>query len=120
MTMDYDPIYSLEAVGYLEREAAFLYLVAVHSGYFLRRQYAQFIKRDSGALATRFLAKAARLNHLRIIECGQGTISITSCRGQCIKLSVGLTRKTAALIHQVPAHGARLRPRTFERAGVGG
>ncbi len=70
--MEYDPISSLEAVGYLEREATFLYLVAIHSGYFLRRQYGQFIKRDSGALATRFLEKAARLNHLRIIECGQG------------------------------------------------
>ena len=45
MTIDYDPISSLEAVGYLEREASFLYLVAVHSGYFLRRQYARFAGR---------------------------------------------------------------------------
>jgi hypothetical protein len=40
--MDYDPISSLEATGYLEREASFLYLVAVNSGYFLRRQYLPF------------------------------------------------------------------------------
>ncbi len=70
--MDYDPISSLEAVGYLEREAAFLYLVAVHSGYFLRRQYCRFVKRDRGALPTRFLEKASRLHHIHIIECGQG------------------------------------------------
>jgi hypothetical protein len=70
--MDYDPISSLEAVGYLEREASFLYLVAIHSGYFLRRQFCQFVKRDRGALPTRFLEKASRLHHVRIIECGQG------------------------------------------------
>jgi len=70
--MDYDPISSLEAAGYLEREASFLYLVAVHSGYFLRRQYGRFIRRDSGALASRFLEKAFRLRHLHVIECGQG------------------------------------------------
>ncbi len=70
--MDYDPIASLESVGYLEREAAFLYLVSVHSGYFLRRQFCHFVKRDRGALPTRFLEKASRLHHIQIIECGQG------------------------------------------------
>ena len=70
--MDYDPISSLEAVGYLEREASFLYLVAVHSGYFLRRQYCQFVQRDWGAWPTRFLEKTSRLHHVRVIECGQG------------------------------------------------
>ncbi len=70
--MDYDPISSLEAIGYLEREASFLYLVAIHSGYFLRRQYSQFAQCDRGAIPTRFLEKASRLRHLRVIECGQG------------------------------------------------
>jgi hypothetical protein len=70
--VDYDPISSLEAVGYLEREASFLYLVAVHSGYFLRRQFSHFIRNNSGAAASRFLEKTLRLQHVRIIECGQG------------------------------------------------
>jgi len=72
MTIDYDPISSLEAIGYLEREASFLYLVAIHSGYFLRRQYIQFAQCDRGAMPTRFLEKASRFRHLRVIECGQG------------------------------------------------
>ena len=72
MTIDYDPISSLQAVGYLEREASFLYLVAIHSGYFLRRQYSQFVQCDRGAMPTRFLEKASRFHHLRVIECGQG------------------------------------------------
>lgn len=69
--MNYDPISSLEAIGYLEREASFLYLVAVHSGYFLSRQFCQFVNQVSGALATRFLEKASRFHHIRVIECGR-------------------------------------------------
>lgn len=69
--MDYDPIQSLETVGYVGREAAFLYLVAVHSGYFLRRQYHRFTQREGGRMATRFLTKAYRHRHVQVIECGQ-------------------------------------------------
>lgn len=68
---DYDPIPILQSVGYTEREAAFLYLVALHSGYFLRRQYGRFIKRERGAIAEQFLRRARRLEHLRSIACGQ-------------------------------------------------
>jgi hypothetical protein len=72
MKLDYDPIASLESIGYLEREASFLYLVAVHSGYFLARQFCQFVQRERGALPTRFLEKASRLHHIHIIKCGRG------------------------------------------------
>jgi hypothetical protein len=71
MTLDYDPVPVLESVGYTEREAAFLYLVALHSGYFLRRQYDRFIRRGRGAIAAQFLRKAVALGHLQIITCGQ-------------------------------------------------
>ena len=69
--MAYDPIPLLENAGYTGQEAAFLYLVTVHSGYFLRRQYCRFVQRDRGKLADKFIQKALRLNHLQIIECGQ-------------------------------------------------
>jgi len=69
--MEYDPIQSLEAIGYVPREASFLYLVAVHSGYFLRRQYHRFTQREGGRMATRFLRKAHRHRHVQVIECGQ-------------------------------------------------
>jgi hypothetical protein len=71
MILDYDPIPVLQSVGYTEREAAFLYLVAVHSGYFLRRQYARFIQRERGAIATQLLRKAIGFGHLQRIACGQ-------------------------------------------------
>lgn len=69
--MEYDPIQSLEAIGYVQREASFLYLVAAHSGYFLRRQYHRFTGREGGRMATRFLRKAHRHRHIQVIECGQ-------------------------------------------------
>ncbi len=72
MTMAYDPISSLEAVGYLEREASFLYLVAMHSGYFLRRQYYRFAGREGGTLVSQLLKKATHSQHIRVIECGHG------------------------------------------------
>ncbi len=71
MTLSYDPISVLESVGYTEREAAFLYLVAVHSGYFLRRHYGRFIQRERGAIAEQLLRKAVALGHLQSIACGQ-------------------------------------------------
>lgn len=71
MTLDYDPIPVMQSVGYTDREAAFLYVVAVHSGYFLRRQYARFIQRERGAIATQLLRKGIMLGHLQCIACGQ-------------------------------------------------
>lgn len=72
MTLDYDPIASLQSIGYLEREASFLYLVAVHSGYFMRRQYVRFAGRDGGTLFSRFLKRANHRGHIRVIECAYG------------------------------------------------
>jgi len=71
MPLSYDPISVLQAVGYTEREAAFLYLTAVHSGYFLRRQYVRFIQRGRGALAEQLLRRASALGHIQSIACGQ-------------------------------------------------
>jgi hypothetical protein len=71
MTLAYDPIPVLQSAGYTEREAAFLYLAALHSGYFLRRQYLRFIERGRGALAAQFLRRASALGHIQSIACGQ-------------------------------------------------
>lgn len=67
----YDPIPWIQSVGYTEREASFLYLVAVHSGYFLRRQFDRFIDRHSGAIAQHFLKKARWVGHVTALDFGQ-------------------------------------------------
>jgi hypothetical protein len=70
--MTYDAIDNLTGCGYSEREAAFLYMVAVHSGYFLRRQFNQFVARERGAIATHFLLKAVELSHVSEMPCSEG------------------------------------------------
>lgn len=70
--MTSDPILALESLGYTEREGAFLYLVATHSGYFVRRQFDYFTDRNKGALVMRFLTKARDAGHLEVLDYGQG------------------------------------------------
>jgi hypothetical protein len=72
--MSYDAIDSLAGFGYAEREAAFLYLVAVHSGYFLRRQFNQFVARERGAIATHFLRRAIDIGHIAAMPCAEGRL----------------------------------------------
>lgn len=69
--MSVDPILAYESLGYTEREASFLYLVAVHSGYFLRRQFDFFINRQKGAIAHNFLEKARAAGHIEVIDYGE-------------------------------------------------
>jgi hypothetical protein len=67
-----DAITALESLGYTKREAAFIYLVAVHSGYFLRRQFDYFTDRNKGALVMRFLEKARSAGHIESLDYRQG------------------------------------------------
>jgi hypothetical protein len=66
--MTTNPALALKCCGYTEREAAFLYLVAVHSGYFLRRQFDHFIQRRRGYLAHHFTEKARIAGHIEVID----------------------------------------------------
>jgi hypothetical protein len=69
--MTVDLILALQSLGYTEREASFLYLVANHSGYFLRRQFDYFIDRNKGAIAQNFLEKGRAAGHLEVIDYGE-------------------------------------------------
>jgi hypothetical protein len=70
--LTHDPIPALQAFGYTDREAAFLYLVATHSGYFLRRQFDWFIDRNKGSIVSRFVAKARAAGHIEVLDYKQG------------------------------------------------
>ena len=67
-----DPIPALESLGYTDREAAFLYLAAAHSGYFLRRQFDYFTDRNKGSIVMRFLEKAHAAGHIESLDYKQG------------------------------------------------
>jgi hypothetical protein len=51
-------------LGYTEREAAFLVLASLQSGYFLRNQFNSFIGRECGAIGQRFIERSIQLGHV--------------------------------------------------------
>ena len=61
---DSERISSLRAFGYTHREAEFLLLVALHGGYFIRRQYQRFAG-YRGRFEERFLRRANSFGHIR-------------------------------------------------------
>ena len=62
---------ALEMLGYTPRQAQFLVLVALHGGYFLRRQYVAFTGTPHGRATVRFLAHAVAREHVRVVPYGR-------------------------------------------------
>jgi hypothetical protein len=62
---------ALEMLGYTARQAQFLVLVALHGGYFLRRQYVAFTGTPHGQATVRFLAHAVAREHVSILPYGR-------------------------------------------------
>src|ERR1700749_711229 len=54
---------SLGRLGYTREEAAFVYLVAIHSGYFTRRQFLRFAGIERGQRSQNFLHKLLSERH---------------------------------------------------------
>jgi len=65
MKIQPEAIAALTQFGYTPREAEFLYIVAVHSGFFLQRQFMQFVDVGGRGPATYFLKKAIQKRHVR-------------------------------------------------------
>lgn len=74
-----DRIAALKSMGYTEREAQFLCLAALHGGFFLRRQYCDFIGKEIGGTAAALVEKLldqrhavaiSALNHTKIYHLG--------------------------------------------------
>jgi len=65
--MKIEPVHvsALEALGYTEEEARFLYVVATHSGYFVARQFLAFLNVQSGKRTTLFWNKLQSKKHAR-------------------------------------------------------
>jgi hypothetical protein len=59
---------ALQALGYTEAEARFLYIVATHSGYFVARQFLAFTAAHWGKRTTTFWSKLHTKKHART-EC---------------------------------------------------
>jgi hypothetical protein len=57
---------ALGCLGYTEREATFLCLAALHSGYFLRRQYRAFLAQEDGGIVGQLIEKALAREHVSV------------------------------------------------------
>lgn len=66
--MRYDPIPDLARLGYTWREAAFLHLVGTTSGFFLYRQYCEFMHRKLGGIAQQLIEKGTALDHIEVLS----------------------------------------------------
>ena len=84
--MAIDPILALQTLGYTDREAAFLYLVAAHSGYFLRRQFDYFVDRHKGSIVMRLLEKARASGHIESLQYNQGWFVYHLCSRSIYRL----------------------------------
>lgn len=58
---------AIETFGYTPRQAQFLVRVALHGGYFLRRQYLMFTGTAHGLASVRFFARAIERHHVRAL-----------------------------------------------------
>lgn len=67
MTLD-DSAIALERIGYTPRQARFLTLVVLHSGFFVRRQYVTFIGRPHGAVTVTFLRELLHRRHAVVTD----------------------------------------------------
>jgi hypothetical protein len=59
-------IQALERFGYTEREARFLCLAALHGGYFLRRQYGEYLQKAVGGTAAALIEKILSNDHAQV------------------------------------------------------
>jgi hypothetical protein len=67
-------IFALQNCGYTHRQATFLCTVALHSGYFLRRQYHKFLGQKPGASAERLIERGRAKGHIRIHSSANRTL----------------------------------------------
>lgn len=65
MNFSHAHIANLRKLGYTEREACFLYIVAIHSGYFTQTQLCSFLASKSGRATRSFTSRLLLRKHVR-------------------------------------------------------
>jgi hypothetical protein len=89
MRIPVEAITALGQFGYTAREAEFLYIVAAHSGFFLQRQFMQFVDVAGRGPATYFLKKALEKKHVREHLPERGTQKIYHLFSRTIYAAIG-------------------------------
>lgn len=84
-----DAIAALTEFGYTTREAEFLCIVAAHSGFFLQRQFMQFVDVAGRGPATYFLKKALERRHVREHLPERGTQKVYHLFSRTVYAAIG-------------------------------
>jgi hypothetical protein len=79
---------NIERLGYTPSEAAFLALAALHGGYFIRRQFCDFLGVVSGKRATALVARISELHHANRYAFGQNR-SVIHIRHKALYAAIG-------------------------------
>jgi len=88
-----DAIHRLRLFGYSEREAEFLFLAGLQSGFFLRRQYSQFAGARAGGADAALVEKLLRNRHASSVSgCGQTQVYHLGARSFYAALAPGDNR----------------------------
>src|SRR5205814_4701186 len=96
------PIPDIERLGYTRREAGFLALVAVHSGFFLRRHFNRYLHKEDGGLAHSFLTKALKKKHVQLLPFEQRRFVFHLCSSKpcCSPSTMSSTTPTSTFSGQ--------------------
>lgn len=89
MKVPAESLTALKQFGYTEREAEFLYIVAVHSGFFLQRQFTQFVDVAGRGPATYFIKKANQKQHVKEHLPERGTQKIYHLFSRSVYAAIG-------------------------------
>jgi hypothetical protein len=89
MNIPAQSVSALRNFGYTEREADFLYIVAVHSGFFLQRHFTQFVEVAGRGPATYFIKKAIQKQHVREHLPERGTQKIYHLFSRTVYAAIG-------------------------------
>jgi|SRR5579872_17403 len=81
-------IQALTRFGYTEREAAFICLVALNGGFFLRRQYCQFARAGDGRAPSALIDKLLQNEHGKMVT-GYGNLRVQHIFARPIYNAIG-------------------------------
>ena len=75
MNIRADQIERIKELGYTEAEACFIYIVAIHSGYFTLRQFLNFTQAKRGKRSNAFAQKLLKHGHATVRDyMGAGSV----------------------------------------------
>ena len=103
MTADLDRCHALEMLGYTARQAQFLVHVALHGGYFLRRQYLAFTGTAHGQATFVSWPAAWLANMSGCCPTGETVMSFICVPGRCTPQSAKRTIATGASRSGMPS-----------------